>query len=120
MKNLVLSINEEETLKELLDEEIEETNNLGDDKLEYINHLKFIRNKLKDNTLNEQVRLGLKVGQLKNTYQFKSIYEFILGKEKECYYFVELKPLYDEFGYQAVNDVILAVGKEIYEVKKDE
>ena len=113
-----LKAHQEETLKELLDEEIEETNNLGDDKLEYINHLKFIRNKLEDNTLNEQVRLGLEVGQLKNTYQFKSIYEFILGKTKECYYFVELKPLYDEFGYQAVNDVILAVGKEKFESKQ--
>ena len=50
----------------------------------------------------------------------KSIYEFILGKEKECYYFVDLKPLYDKYGYEAVNDVILAVGKEMYEVKKDE
>lgn len=120
MKNLVLSINEEETLKELLDEEIEETNNLGDDKLEYINHLKYIRNKLEENTLNEQVRLGLEVGHLKDTYKFKDIYNFIAGKTKDCFYFVDIKPLYDEFGYQAVNDVILAVGKEMFEVKEDE
>ncbi len=122
MKQLILSINEEETLRELLDEEIEETKKCEDNEeiMSYFDNLKSIKNKLQDSVLSVNVRLGLKIGQLKNTYGFEDIYNFITGKKNDCFYFVDLKPLYDEFGYSTVNDVILAVGKEMFEVKKDE
>lgn len=122
MKQLILSINEEEALRELLNEEIEETKKcqVSEEIMSYLDNLKIIKNKLQDSVLSLDVRLGLKIGQLKNNFGFKNIYNFIAGNTKECFYFVDVKPLYDEFGYSTVNDVILAVGKEMYEVKKDE
>ena len=122
MKQLILLSNEEETLRELLDEEIEETKKCPIDEKTtlYFDNLKIIKAKLQDNALSSDVRLGIKIGQLKDRYGFNDIYNFITGKTKDCYYFVDLKPLYDEFGYSTVNDVILAVGKEMFEVKEDE
>ncbi len=122
MKQLILFRDEEETLRELLDEEIEETKKcLVDVETQlYFDNLKIIKAKLQDNALSSDVRLGIKIGQLKDRYGFNDIYNFITGKTKDCYYFVDLKPLYDEFGYSTVNDVILAVGKEMFEVKEDE
>lgn len=121
-KTLVLSINEEETLRDLLDEEIEETkkSQVSEETNSYLNHLNLIKNKLNDNKLSSEVRLGLKIGQFKEKYEFKEIYNFIAGKKEDCYYFTELKPLYDEFGYITVNEIILAVGNEMFEVKEDE
>ena len=122
MKQLILSINEEEALKDLLDEEIEETKKcqVSEEIMSYLSNLKCIKNKLNDNSLSSEVKLGLKIGQLKNRYGFKDIYNFITGETKDCFSFVDLKPLYDEFGYLEVNEVILAVGKEMFEVKEDE
>lgn len=119
MKQLILSINEEETLKDLLEEEIEVSKN-NENCEEYKKILNCIKVKLQDKKLSEEIRLGLKIGRLKDTYGFKDIYNFITGKKNECFYFVDLKPLYDEFGYQKVNEVILAVGNEMFEVKENE
>lgn len=122
MKQLILSKDEEETLRELLDEEIEETKKceVNVETMSYLSNLKCIKNKLNDNSLSSEVKLGIKIGQLKDRYGFNDIYNFITGKTKDCYCFVNLKPLYDEFGYSTVNEVILAVGKEMFEVKEDE
>lgn len=122
MKQLILSRVEEETLRELLDEEIEETKKceVDEETTSYFCNLKIIKNKLQDDVLSVDVRLGLKIGQLKNNYSFKDIYNFIAENTKECLYFADIKPLYDEFGYSKVNDVILAVGNEMFEVKEDE
>lgn len=122
MKQLILSRAEEETLRELLDEEIEEAKKceIDEETTLYFCNLKIIKNKLQDDELSGDLRLGLKIGQLKNNYSFKDIYNFIAEKTKECLYFSDIKPLYDEFGYSKVNDVILAVGNEMFEVKEDE
>lgn len=122
MKQLILSINEEETLRDLLNEEIEETKKceVNENVISYINNLRYIKNKLDNNDLPNEVRLGIEIGQLKDTYKFKEIYKFITDQSKDCFYFVELKPLYDEFGYEAVNNVIMTVGKKMYEVKENE
>lgn len=122
MKQLILSINEEETLRDLLNEEIEETKKceVNENVISYISNLRYIKNKLDNNDLPNEVRLGIEIGQLKDTYKFKEIYKFITDQSKDCFYFVELKPLYDEFGYEAVNNVIMTVGKKMYEVKENE
>ena len=53
MKQLILSINEEEALKDLLDEEIEETKKcqVSEEIMSYLSNLKCIKKKLNDNSL---------------------------------------------------------------------
>ena len=65
MKQLILSINEEEALKDLLDEEIEETKKcqVSEEVMSYLNNLKIIKNKLNDKELSSDVRLGLEIGK---------------------------------------------------------
>ena len=123
MKTLILSRAEEETLRELLDEEIEETKKCEVDEktLPYFCNLKIIKNKLQDDVLSLDIRLGLKIGQLKkNYYIFKDIYNFIAENTKECLYFADIKPLYDEFGYSKVNETILKVGKQMFKEVENE
>jgi len=122
MKQLILSNNEKEALKDLLDEEIEETKKcqVSEEIMSYLSNLKCIKNKLNDNSLSSEVKLGIKIGQLKDRYGFKDIYNFIAGKTKDCLFYVDVKPLYDEFGYLEVNEVILAVGKEMFKEEENE
>lgn len=122
MKQLILSINEEEALRELLDEEIEETKKgqVSEEVMLYLDNLKFIKNKLQDNELSLDVRLGLKIGQFQMQYGFKDIYNFIAGNTKDCMFYVDVKPLYDEFGYSKVNETILKIGKQMFKEEENE
>ena len=68
--------------------------------------------------MNKDVKLGMEMEKLKNNYYFDSLVEFLKGEKNDCYAFVNLKPLYDEYGYKEVNDLILEVAGQ--EVKQDE
>ena len=63
------------------------------------------------------IRLGMTLEALKREYYYKSLVEFIAGKNKDGGMYLEhLKPLYDEFGYEKVNRILTA----IYNAEKGE
>lgn len=68
--------------------------------------------------MNKDVKLGLKIAKLQDSYKYEDIMNFIKGEKKDCMYFDTLKPLYDEFGYTEVNEILLEIAKD--EVKQDE
>lgn len=69
--------------------------------------------------MNKDIKLGIAVKKLEDSYKYDDIIIFLKGKKKDCMYFDTLKPLYDEFGYEAVNEVLLEINKD-NEVKEDE
>lgn len=68
--------------------------------------------------MTKDVKLGLNIAKLQDSYKYEDIMKFIKGEKKDCMYFDTLKPLYDEFGYAEVNEVLLEIAKD--EVKQDE
>lgn len=124
-KTLNLMNNEQEALKELLDEEIEEVEQSIDCQDDYnrinpyIDNLKKIRAKLNDNTISLEIKLGFEIGKLSD-YEFKEIYNVISKKETTTFFVDKLFNLYDEFGYSVVNDAILKLGKQNLEVQENE
>ena len=122
MKKLILSVNEEEALKELLDEEIDALKNVETGENEsYFDNLKFIRQKLNDDEISEDVTFGIEIGKLINSYEFKEVYKFLKDKKTASFFYADvLFDLYDKFGYERVNTILLKYGKEKFEVKKDE
>lgn len=114
-----------EILVDLVDEELGETQNLYDETKEdnikkRLNTLRDIKKELTDTPITKEMNLGLRIGMLSNEYKFKPIYEFLIHKTDNCYYFDELRDLYDKFDYSSVNALIIQLGNEMYEVKKDE
>lgn len=119
-KILNLSLNEQEILKELLDEEIEDLDNSEVSTIndERYNFLKQIRKKLNDEALPLEIRLGFEIGKL-SKFAFEDIYNAITKKENLTLYCDELFNLYDKFGYKEVNAVIFSLGKEKFKEAKE-
>lgn len=67
----------------------------------------------------KNIKLGMKLGKIKNSYSFDKLVSFLKGETTDTYndYFSTLKPLYDEFGYTLVNKLIIEIGDE--ETKKE-
>jgi hypothetical protein len=57
--------------------------------------------------MDKNIALGLDIAQLKDSYAYKDIVDFITGKTTTCMYFDRLKPLYDKYGYELINNTIL-------------
>lgn len=57
------------------------------------------------------IRLGMRIEKLVNSYYCAKIIKFLKGDDSDngSMYFHELKPLYDEFGYEKVNRILLAL-----------
>ena len=73
----------------------------------------------------KNIRLGMSIERLKMSYTYGKLIKYLKGDDSEngSMYFYELKPLYDEFGYEKVNRVLLALEEENAqesEVQKDE
>lgn len=62
--------------------------------------------------MNKDIKLGIEIQKLKESYSFKELVKFLKGEETNCYNFDRLKPLYDVFGYAEVNTTILEVADE--------
>lgn len=69
----------------------------------------------------ENISLGMEIEKLRNGYFYGKIIKFLKGDDSEngSMYFHELKPLYDKYGYEKVNRVLLAFEDE-KRGKKDE
>ena len=52
---------------------------------------------------------GMEMAELKDKYYFDDLAAFIDGEKTECgkIYFVELKPLFDKYGYELVKREII-------------
>jgi hypothetical protein len=59
----------------------------------------------------QAVQLGIEIGALKNTYYYHDIIAVLKGtaQKSEDMYFGKLKPLYDKYGYEKVNRILLAL-----------
>lgn len=68
--------------------------------------------------MTKDVKLGLNIAKLQDSYKYDDIIKFLKGEKKDCMYFDTLKPLYDEFGYKEVNEVLLEIERS--EEKQDE
>lgn len=57
------------------------------------------------------VQLGIEIGALKNAYYYPDIIAVLKGtaQKSEDMYFGKLKPLYDKYGYEKVNRILLAL-----------
>jgi hypothetical protein len=62
----------------------------------------------------ENISLGMEIEKLRNGYFYGKIIKFLKGDDSEngSMYFHELKPLYDKYGYEKVNRVLLAFEDE--------
>jgi len=57
----------------------------------------------------ENIKLGMEIAELKNQYYYDGLIEFLKGNitASNGMYFEKLKPLYDKYGYEKVNRVLL-------------
>lgn len=63
------------------------------------------------------IRLGMEIQSLKDRFYYKHLLGFLSGKTKDGGMYLEyLKPLYDKYGYEKVNRVLL----ETYEGEKED
>lgn len=59
------------------------------------------------------IRLGVQLAGVINSYYCKKLISYLKGENSEGgMYFNELKPLYDEFGYEKVNKALFRLDKE--------
>lgn len=66
--------------------------------------------------MNKDIKLGMELSKLQHDYRYDQIVEFLNGESNSCMYYDRLKPLYDEFGYEIVNQTI----KELSSSQKKE
>lgn len=55
----------------------------------------------------KSVKLGITLVDIKRKYGFDEVVEYLKGNRKDTYHLYLLKPLWDEYGYKEVNDLIL-------------
>ena len=62
----------------------------------------------------DNIYLGIEIAALRNAYYYKALLAFLKGDDEQqgSMYFCNLKPLYDKYGYEKVNKVILEIDKE--------
>lgn len=59
----------------------------------------------------DNVRLGMGIAEIKSKYFYSDLIAYLKGDDEKCghMYFHELKPLYDQYGYEKVNRILLAL-----------
>lgn len=57
----------------------------------------------------DNICLGMEIAELKRAYYYGSLLEFLKGGESGGMYFENMKPLYDKYGYEKVNRIILSL-----------
>ena len=62
----------------------------------------------------EYVVLGMEIAEIKQAYYYDSLIKFLNGDDSKngSMYFAKLKPLYDRYGYEKVNIVLLNLEEE--------
>lgn len=125
-KILKLTEKELEIVNMLVDEEYEILKaNASDDKHIDITDLLSIKAKLVlvdvKTSINDDIRLGMEIKSITGSYEFDNIISFLKGeKNSSCYSFDRLKPFYDKYGYEKVNNLLLEYDREIKEQEEAE
>lgn len=62
-------------------------------------------------TETENIHLGMDIAELKKEYFYNKLIAFLKGDNTDCgcLYFEKLKPLYDRYGYEKVNRILLSL-----------
>jgi hypothetical protein len=62
------------------------------------------------------VKFGMEIAKIKKEFWFADLMKFLKGDDEEHHgslYFCNLKPLYDKYGYENVNKILMGMeGKE--------
>lgn len=60
------------------------------------------------------INLGMAIEKFRNSYFYGKVIKFLKGDDSEngSMYFCEMKPLYDKYGYEKVNRILLALEEE--------
>lgn len=76
-----------------------------ENKTHWINQLSNTLNKLEMNGVN----LGIEIAKLRNEYYYKRLIKYLQGDVEYggSMYLANLKPLYDKYGYDKVNRILL-------------
>ena len=56
------------------------------------------------------IKFGMELAKIKQEYWFKDLMKFLKGEDEEHHgdmYFCNLKPLYDRYGYDRVNNILM-------------
>ena len=59
----------------------------------------------------ENIRLGMEIASITQEYYYPKLIAFLKGDTTDCgsMYFEKLKPLYDKYGYERVNRILIAL-----------
>jgi hypothetical protein len=69
-------------------------------------------------TETENICLGMEIAELKKSYYYDELIKFLKGGTGNGnLYFEKLKPLYDKYGYEKVNRILLSLEEEKAEEK---
>ena len=62
----------------------------------------------------KNVRLGIKIAKIKQEYYYADLIKFLKGDDSDhgSMYFANLKPLFDEHGYEKIKRILLELDKE--------
>ena len=73
--------------------------------------LEAYKKTIEQNTEQTNIELGIAIGELKKEYYYNDLIEFLKGNDeaKGHIYFDKLKPLYDKYGYEKVNRILLSL-----------
>ena len=65
-------------------------------------------------TERKNIRLGMALAVVINSYYWGDLLAYLKGDDEHngSMYFCNLKPLYDEYGYEKVNKALLEIDKE--------
>ena len=61
--------------------------------------------------MNKEQLLIYKLGKSQNKYWYDAVLSFVKGETIEGFNFYELKPLFDEFGYQETINAMLEIDR---------
>lgn len=66
------------------------------------------------NAEKKSVCLGIEIEKLRQEFFYKYLIRFLQGKDTPdgAIYFEKLKPLYDRFGYEKINRILLELEKD--------
>jgi hypothetical protein len=62
----------------------------------------------------DNIRLGMDIAKVKSSYYYEDLMTFLKGDDEHngSMYFVNLKPLFDKYGYEKVLRYLLELDKE--------
>ena len=59
------------------------------------------------------IQLGMEIAKIKKEFWFADLMKFLKGEDGEHHgdmYFCNLKPLYDQYGYEEINRILMSMG----------